>query len=722
MGWLHKKPAQILGSILVLTLLAFLAVKIFLPAEKIRDLALEQVRARLGREVTVGDVGLSFRDGLGVILNDFIVHNPEGFAGAALAETRALDLKLEIKPLFKGEVRVARLVLDEPRVRLVTLPDSSNNYTFAQTETASGGDDDPKAADPAEAAFSIDKFAIVDGLLILENAGQETRFEGVNGSLRLTDPAPGQYRIIGDLRAEQILLPQVEPVFELPAKVRYELLWDDMAQTLAITSLSGELAHFPLQCAGQVQVTDVGPTTQLQLQTKDLDLARFWNFARPLIPADQKGELAGHADLELNLEVPPDADLESLEYSGKASMRQVSYTQTELVDELKQMDAELEFTQDRYSIVKSDLEFGSGKFHLTGYLQDPLPYFLPPTLQGDGPITKPHLEFTLNAESLDVDRLMPAASPTGGESEPAAGGTQTKTLDLEFPDLTARGSFVADELVYMEVPFTRVQGQVQVAKRILAVTDVAGEVYDGALTAEVAIDLNDMNDPVYEGHYQARQIQVDGFVSHFVGAHGLLLGLTDMTGRFATHGLDPEVIKNNLTLDSDAALTDGRLITRDQIRGTLGQLAEQTGQTLGGEQALRNLATHITVADGKVGFDELSTKLGQWGDLNFGGTYALSGALDYQGTLLLTAAQTDKLFSGGVMNELAKLLGDERPERLALPLSVGGTRRNPQIKLDLGAATGDLQQKALDAQKNKLEDKAKNEIKKGLGDLLNKWK
>jgi hypothetical protein len=74
------------------------------------------------------------------------------------------------------------------------------------------------------------------------------------------------------------------------------------------------------------------------------------------------------------------------------------------------------------------------------------------------------------------------------------------------------------------------------------------------------------------------------------------------------------------------------------------------------------------------------------------------------------------------MAELAKLLGDQRPARLELPLTVGGTRSDPRLKLDLGTVTSDLQKKALAEQKNKLEDQAKEKLDSKLNDLLKKWK
>ncbi len=59
MAWARRKSVRILGALLAVLLLAVAAVMIFLPAEKIRDLALAQAREKLGREVSVGEVNVS---------------------------------------------------------------------------------------------------------------------------------------------------------------------------------------------------------------------------------------------------------------------------------------------------------------------------------------------------------------------------------------------------------------------------------------------------------------------------------------------------------------------------------------------------------------------------------------------------------------------------------------------------------------------------------------
>lgn len=773
MAWARRKSVRILGALLVMVLLAMAGVTIFLPAEKIRDLALAQAREKLGRQVSVGEVDVSLRGGLGVRLQEFAIHNPAGFAGPHLLATEALDLKLALRPLLRGEFRVRRLVLAGPVLNLARQADGSNNFTFGAEAAAAEGS--VAAADSSATAappLSVASLTVQDGQIsynaaaTADSPGQEWRLAGLVAGLSLTDPAPGRYRATGHLTSPAITVtrPEIAPV--LNADLDFELTWDASQSRLDLDRIQGEVSQLPLTCTGHVVTGGGALTGEIVFQGKDLSLVKLaemappevaakvqggpdsgrvdvtlnldmtgtatasvrtggvvkvrdadLTLAQPFLPPEQSGRLAGRGDLDLNFTVVADKSAPAT-YDGTVTVRGASYTESGLVDELQDLDAVLRFRPDEITVDQCRARFASGTFDLTGVLRDPFPYFLPPEMQTGTEVKTPHLSFDLRSPRLDVDRLLPAASPTGAETggEPQAAGSGAGAA-RQFPDLNCDGTFSADSLIYMQVPFTAVTGQVTLRDRVLRCNDVVGAVYHGRVDGQVAVDLNDLNAPGYSGTYQAREIEVDNFLTRFAGLAGVVYGGCDMTGSFAASGRTGETIRNSLSLNSDAGIKQGRVVTKGSAHTALGKLAAQTGRELGHEQALRDLATHISVADGRVAVNELTTRLGDLGDLTVDGSYAFTGDLDYSGRIRLTKDQTDLLFAGGVLAELGQLLGSQRPERLELPLTVGGTRSDPKFKLDLSAVTGELQQRAIDEQGNRLKDEAKDKLK----DLLNRW-
>ena len=775
MSWARRRSVRIVGILLATVAVLVAAVMIFLPAEKIRDLALAQARARLGREVSVGDVSVSLRGGLGVKLSDFVIHNPDGFGGESLLKTAALDLKLDIGPLLHREVVVKRLILDEPVLNLVRRADGSDNFTFeAPGATGTGSAEPAGTGQGAPPPVTVADLSLHRGRIDYsdESAPAEgmraLMIDGVELGLSLAAPAPGRSRAQGTFAADRIVVTGPAAVPELNGTVDFDVTWDAGAGRLEITRAAGRVLDLPLDCTGSVTTGGAAPSGRLEMILKEVpvvdlavlappevaakitgdrsagtlggnltleftgDAAAPFHFAgqaaaanidlalaQPFLPPQQKGRLAGRADATFKFNDAAGGPV-PVTYSGTAHATGVSFTESGLVDELQKLDATLDFTPDLFTVKDCRAEFASGTFALTGSLRDPFPYFLPPEMQGKQAMKKPHLAFDLSSPRLDVDRLIPAASPTGAAKGGQPGMTRKPAVPagVEFPDLTCAGVFRADSVIYMQVPLTNVTGQVSVLDRQVSVHDVQAAVYTGTIDGRVDIDLHDLNDPSYAGDYSAKNIEVNNFVTRFAGLAGVVFGGCNLGGTFAARGLDPAAIRSSLSLDADALLTEGKVVTRGNLHQALSKLATETGGSFDKEQALRDLATHIKVANGRVGLEGLQTRLGTFADVSVGGWYAFNGELSYEGSLQLTKSETDRIFANGAMAEVARLLGTRRPERLTLPLSVGGTRSDPKVKVDVGTVLGDLQKAVVKEQGDKLQDEAKTK----LGDLLKKWK
>jgi len=767
-----NKIVRVLVSLTAVIALAVLAVQIFLPAEKIKELALAQVRTSLGREVSAGDVAVSLRGGLGIRIADFTIQNPPDFAGEPLLAARALELKLALGPLLQGEVNVTRLVLDGPRVHLVRRADGIANFVFEKPATQNDalpteGDDGAESAPP----LVMSDVRLVDGEVFFSDGTldpaqfESLRFLGCQMELGVVTDDSGVLRIQGDFAAEKIAVLGPQEIPEISTQIKFDVRWSPGTSELTIVDTDLLIADVPLECQGEFSLADENVTGLLHLQARDMacvDLAPFLpaefaqrvkgdessgqlqatvdisfdskaqpavevtgdlavsdldlSLAQPFMPPGQAGKIAGRADLNLEF-----AKGKSLNYSGDLVVRKMSYRDASLVDELEALDAQLRITPDEIVVTSSEARFSAGTFSLTGKLSDPLPYFLPPEMQPSESFPLPHLTFKLSTKHLDVDRLVPVASPVTTKS--IAVETRSNQLTGEFPEWTASGVFRAESIIYMQVPLTDVEGAVTLADRQLKISNVQGSVYQGAVLGDLTVDLNDLNNPAFVGHYDLKNIEVDDFVSRFANLSGVLFGRFNMKGNFAANGLDAEAVRNSLSLDAGASLKAGHFVTSGNTHTVLSKLASQAGQSLATEQSLRDLASHISVSDGRIAVNALQTQLGQFGDLKVDGYYGFDGKLNYQGEVLLSAAQTSDWFSdGGLLSGLGDLMGSRRPQRLMLPLTVGGTRTQPKFNIDFALVTKDMQQRVIDEQGEKLTQSLADEAKKKLGGLFDKWK
>lgn len=813
------------GSLVALLLLGTLAVWIFLPMEKIKELAVAEASARLGREVTVDEAGLSVRGGLGVVLTGVTVGNPPGFAGESFLSAEGIDLKLRIGPLLKQRVEADRLVVLRPRLNLVRTAAGADNFTFAFADTTSagtgGGNGTGNGDAPPPMTVEFDRMEAVDARLVFRDEAAETgvRLVGLELTSSLATPEPGRFTVAGEAAWDTLLVSGPQPVPSLPGRLvfaadfdqatmhtsltrgDFEIIglagsltaevattgdtarttgrvaaWDldpaaflayvppEHAEALAGLELGGRLGlaidfdhdpgrDEPLMLSGhadwqegtvvapalpqpveeltaavvfdltsaRIETCDVrvpagtlslegevtglateseAPAPRLDLRIRtDLDLA-------PLaagLPAELEARLAGHLSATARLRGSAD-DPAGLLHEAQATVENLAYADARSPVPLEDLDADLVWENGVLSITDLSARFPGSDVSGRLTVHDLLPWALPPDLRLEEPPVAPELAFDLHAGRLDVDRLVPAASPGAGtapaapsDASPAAPTTRA------MPDLRGGGTVRVDTMIYSGVEFTELTGRVVLRDRRVECSDLAGHVYTGTFAGAAIIDLADLDEPAYSGEFQASDIEADDFLSRFTRFGGLVFGKFDLAGTYAAAGRDPERLKTTVNLDSRALMEEGTVITSGFVHQGLDGLAQRWGGHLEPEQSLRDLATSLRVENGRVIVDDLKTKVGGLGDLQLGGSYGLGGDLDYTGTLLLSEASTRALLESGVAGDVARLLGADRTGRLELPLSVGGSFAKPRFGLDYSA----LSQEAADS----LADQAKDKLK-----------
>lgn len=820
-----RKLAWTLGIIIGLLLVMFIGLRLFFPAEKVKEMAVSMASAKLGREITVGDVGLSFAGGLGVQLDDFTVANPSGFTGDPLLVADHVDLKVQIFPLLRGNFQVNRLVVDRPRVRLLNLGEGVNNYTFDSEEPKVDPGADPGRQGQgaaAEVAVSFDRLEIHGGHLTFRDdaTGQGLDLAELNLAAGLTNPRPGVFQSSGLLKVDtlQVIgekpLPAVNAVLDydlsldtthrvfelgrgdleiegLPATLRGNLnTWPDSlrgsceirSEGLDLTDLLsfltpeqqaplepftfvGDLSvatdldfdsvrDQPLEYEGQAMIAglrvagrdiagDLGAREirfefqpdkleirseggtfadqplSLTVSVEDFQDPRMEGsvngtfdlaFVEPFFPPERQIALAGICEMESWFAGNAD-DIAAMDYAGRAVLREVSYRDPALPDALEQLAGTVRFDPDSVVVEKAEATFGAGDLTVSGVLVDHLPYFLPSEKENRDALPKPSFTFEARSRRIDIDKLFPAAAP-GASASAGGGATILDTLSSEsIGDLLGRGTFQADTLIYSRVPFTGVAGKVRLQDGILECFDVVAGVYGGSVTGVIAVDLNDLNDPGYRGDFEAVDIEANNFVNRFTALSQVVYGKAGLQGSFSARGRDPERVKSTLTMDSLAALTSGKVVTGDFVASSLGSLAAQVGQTFDQEQALKDLTTLVKVENGRVGLDQLKTRLGSFGDLTLSGSYGFTGDLEYKGAILLTKDQTARLYaSGGLTGSVANLFGNQA-ERLSLPLSVAGTVTHPKMELDFTELTNNLRSQLEDEITDGLKDELDNKLK-----------
>jgi uncharacterized protein involved in outer membrane biogenesis len=84
-----------------------------------REAVAERVEQALGREVSFGEVGITFLGGLGVSVADLRVGEDAAFAQGDFLRAGGVDVRIEVLPALFGRIQVDRVVLRDPDITVI---------------------------------------------------------------------------------------------------------------------------------------------------------------------------------------------------------------------------------------------------------------------------------------------------------------------------------------------------------------------------------------------------------------------------------------------------------------------------------------------------------------------------------------------------------------------------------------------------------------------------
>ena len=183
MKWIFR----IIGVLALLLVVAVVGI-LMLPAEKIAQLATDQLRKVTGRQVTIsGDVGMTFWPVLGVSAEGLEVGNADWAREGAMLSTKSAAIGVDASALLRGEIRITYIAAQSPAIRLESRADGRTSWSFsdaAGTATIATETTPEKASQP----LSLQKLTITDATLIYDAEGADRVFyEGVDLSLDWPD-------------------------------------------------------------------------------------------------------------------------------------------------------------------------------------------------------------------------------------------------------------------------------------------------------------------------------------------------------------------------------------------------------------------------------------------------------------------------------------------------------------------------------------------------------
>jgi len=669
------------GAAVLIAALLLVVVNSGVATKRAVDLVLPSVSKALGREVTLREAKLKLFPATRVTLAGLAVAGRPG--EPALVETESLDVEVALWPLLRSlgkDVEVRSFTLVRPSVNLVKAKDGSWNFEGL------GGAGPAAAKEPSPPVPSGGGGArVAVDLVKIDHA-----------AIRVIDRTLGSDQAALALTLLDLEARGVGPGLPLDAR---------LAAALADTrqNLHAQLSVAKLP-TGVPQRPEDWPELQGSVKLAGLALDRV----HALFPGDIGAIVRGG----------------TASVDAKLSTARGAY-RVEGTGELKDVRLRGQSSSGRFraAAVWSPAKPDAARLDVTDLaLRGP-----GIDLGGNVSVETAPMRawFVLTGPLLDLDAVMgilPEGTEPAKEKAPAAEGELVpEATRRQIQAASARGTIAVEKLRGGRLEATDVKAKVTLSRGTLTLDEMTASVFGGRVSASgTKVSLGEKV-PTWKLAASLSGLDLEKVLVAFAG-RAPLLGKVD--GRLDVDGKGTEWEKLRDGLDGLAALAvkDGTLTTTDLGDHVLdgvakglsalgrGSAAKKVGGVAGGKTTFKDLAGKFTVKDGFLAAQSPLRFGASAGEVALGGRIGLDGRLDLQGTAVVPKKVLDEVVSGIPL-----------PEKLEVPLALGGTLSSPSVSVRADQAAATLAKGEAKAAVQGAREKAEKEGKKAVEGILKRF-
>ncbi|MFA5028662.1 MAG: AsmA family protein [Candidatus Methylomirabilota bacterium] len=432
-----------IGGLLVLAVLAALLLPALVNLERYRSLLAARVGKSLGREVAVQGLRVNLWRGIGAEATGVRVAEAPGFGSDPFLAADTLRIRVQLLPLLSGQLRIASLTLERPRIRVLRGADGrwSVDDLLRGSPAPVPARPAPEASRPGKgpppAAILLSEVAIRDGEVVVAEHGRS---------------AAGLFRLTG---------------------LRLEARQEALAGPIALQSratLAGPGAGTIL-VSGQITPADSdGPRLDLRATFSDLETAAWQSALRGAPGAvSLSGTLAG----ALSLEGPPG----KVAFAGQLDLSGMGVRIGDRFEKPAGEAASLEL-QGRRNEPGLQVSTWRLRFRDTaveGSLRVP-------------DLARPSLRFTASAAAVDVDRLLRPPKRAGAFFQPAsAWAAPPAPASGGGPD--AEGTLRVEALTHAGLTWQRFEADLRYQGGVLRAPRIRAALLGGTVRATAEVDF-----------------------------------------------------------------------------------------------------------------------------------------------------------------------------------------------------------------------------------------
>ncbi|WP_022665136.1 AsmA family protein [Desulfospira joergensenii] len=192
------KWGLIAGVVVVLLIVgAIVLVPRFVDVKQYKPKIEELVSEQTGRSFSMGDeIDISVFPWVGVRLSDIRLGSPKGFTSPDMVKVKGFEVRLKVMPLLSRQVQVKTFVVDSPEIYLEKNKAGTGNWEglgtagrdkSAEKKTEESGEDRNASGELPIKSLMVDRFSIINGLVVYSDPGAGLTKKLTDFNLDLTE-------------------------------------------------------------------------------------------------------------------------------------------------------------------------------------------------------------------------------------------------------------------------------------------------------------------------------------------------------------------------------------------------------------------------------------------------------------------------------------------------------------------------------------------------------
>jgi AsmA protein len=694
-----KKLLVGVAIVAVIAIAGLVAFVLLINPNQFKPLIVEQTKNATGLDLVIdGDIHWQFFPTLGFAIGKTEMRNPDGFEKENLFQVNAIDVSIELMPLFDKQLTVGKVTLNGADIQLETLNNGRTNLdSFTATDATSNSKSDPSGVTTSISVSSDDKnTSQVEEAWRINVAGLSI----INSNLEVNDRKTGastKLQVV-DLSVSEFTPGEWSQVsFDLTGVSNGQQFAADGASEFM---LSANLKDYALR---QMTINSSFDDGSNKISSATLALNHF-EFGHPAqldiklngLIADLAVSLTGKTELLL------DAGLTSVKASNlslSAEMKGSSLPQSPL----------------NISLV-SDLSFDINKSELNATISKLTANDI--TMDGATTVTLADItkiRFNVHSNSIDVDQFLglntaqPIAetASSGNANDAAKPASETVSKEVE-PDLSAlksldvAGTIAIDKLKANNVDMSNVKSKFAINRGLVTLESFNANLYQGSVVASGQLDGR-KSPATYSVKKTVKGVQIEPLLQA-VAQTDIIEGTGNIVANISGKSLAPTAMKENLVGSVEMNIADGAvngMNIAQQIRVARARLkGNSTTEVAERKTDFSALTATLTLNKGLLTTDNLAMQSPLLRIRGKGNTNYINETIN----LWLDASVVGALEGQGGADV------DELKD-LTIPVEVKGTWSQPNVDIALDVVLKQRAKQQIDKEVSKLQDKIDSKIK-----------